>query len=78
MSVLTATDVCTRAISQYFLFTCKTGGMTNLIVLFVYCQLRFSVSIGELKTWRKKIENTIFEKHVLIKINFAPDRKSVV
>lgn len=50
MSVLTATDVCTRAISQYFFFTCKTGRMTNLIVLFVYCQLRLSVSIGELKT----------------------------
>lgn len=50
MSVLTAIDVCTRAISRYFLFTCKTGGMTNLIVLFVYCQLRLSVSIGELKT----------------------------
>lgn len=41
--------------------------MTNLIVLFVYCQLRLSMSIGELKTWKKNIE-TAFLKNMFLKI----------
>lgn len=37
-----------------FLITCKTERMTDLIVLFVHCNLRLSMSIGELKTWKEK------------------------
>lgn len=50
--------------------------MTNLIVLSVYCQLRLSVSIGELKSWKEeKIENTLLDKYVLknSKLIFHPN-----
>lgn len=40
----------------------------NLIILFVHCPLSVSVSIGEWKIWKIKIENTNFEK-LIVTIN---------
>lgn len=49
--------------------------MTNLIVLFVHCQLRLSCVNRWIKelNGKIKIENTVFEKIILAtKICFAP------